>query len=121
MITQIASGASGEQSSLVEAGLRGPRGPNEIKSKVRPFLCRTAGPVTLPNNRRVAGHGLRRTSRLVGQELGRLHQGVGDVRNPTRAVSFAFYHPTATAALQSGAVRDSGESVVAWMSARRSA
>ena len=30
------------------AGLRDPLGRYEIKSKVRPFLCRTTGPVTVP-------------------------------------------------------------------------
>jgi len=69
MTPQVASWASDEQSSLVGAGLRAPRGLNGTKVKARPFLCRTAGPVTVPNNRPVAGHGLTRTSHLVKKEL----------------------------------------------------
>ncbi len=118
---QVASWASGEQSSLVGAGLRDPRGRNEIKSKVRPFLCRAVGPVTVTQHSPVFLARHQGTSGLVGKELGRLRQGVGDVRSPTRAEGFAFDHLTATAARQSSVVRDSAEGVVAWMSARRSA
>ncbi len=90
MTPQVASWASDEQSSLVGAGLRAPRGLNGTKVKARPFLCRTAGPVTVPNNRPVAGHGLTRTSRLVKKELGRLRRGAGGVRSPTRTHRFPF-------------------------------
>ena len=90
MTPQVASWASDEQSSLVGAGLRAPRGLNGTKVKARPFLCRTAGPVTVPNNRPVAGHGLTRTSRLVKKELGRLRRGAGGVRSPTSTHRFPF-------------------------------